>query len=63
MKTLTARQFVENQIPLQVYSGSGWTVEYGDYAVSTIRKAINSLGYRSEMDDCGNMYAVVPGDR
>ena len=61
MKTrkITARKFVENQIPVQAFSGSGWMVEYGKFAVSTIRKAINSLGYRAEMDECGNMYAVV----
>lgn len=57
-KKLTAKEFVRGQLPVDYHLDSGFSVEYGRFAESTIRKAINELGYSSKMDECGNMFAV-----
>lgn len=61
MKKLTAKDFVSEQINShrgELEPGEQVTIEYGGFAVNTIRRAIRDNGFRSTIDDCGNMFAL-----
>lgn len=64
MRKLTAKEFVMAQLEGhrgEWVDGDYQSIEYGDYAESTIRKAIRACGFGSTISDCGDMYAKYLG--
>lgn len=60
MKKLTSKQFVKEQLSFdRVHQGSMFLVEQGDFALSTIRKAINACGYSAKVDEYGDIFAIA----
>ena len=58
MKKIKSKEFVYNQIPVNIAYKGVYYIDAGDFSVSTIRKAINYFGLRCAIRD-GNIFAVV----
>lgn len=61
MKKLTSKQFVEKQLHEkrgEWTTGDCHNIDCGDFALSTIRKAINACGMQSVVDNNGYLFAV-----
>lgn len=60
MRKQTARKHVESQLPANYYHDDAYKIDPGEFAESTIRKAINYFELRCEIDQVdGTILAVV----